>query len=256
MSTFIKNISSCIVSAIFSLFVLLQGNLSAESLIPSTAHFCYGLWDDDQLPPFFEETMTKWQKQGWTVRLWGRKDVDLLLSKYPALEALSATFARKVQKADLARYLIIYENGGFYFDLDCRPMAHSLYKDMHDPRVDASTVFFIECHITPEFAANTRQIPIRQGRPEDLERIANFAFGAVAGHPILWDTLELLQLRCHAYPEFNSDYDILYKTGPDGITESVHTKKLIYKSPDVRIIDHKYYMKHTCAGTWRNDQDL
>lgn len=232
------------------------GHLNAGSQIPNTAHFCYGLWDDDGLPPFFEQTIAEWKKQGWAVSLWGRKAVDELLSKYPELQNLCSTFNRKVQKADLARYLIIYEHGGFYFDLDCRPEAHSLLQDLQKPNMNASAIFFIECYITPEFAEKSRGIPIRQGRPEDLERIANFAFGAEAGHPVLWHTLELLQQRCKAYPTHNGDYDILYKTGPDCITDCVHAEKKLYNAFDVKILEHSPYMKHVCTGTWRNDQDL
>jgi hypothetical protein len=230
--------------------------LNAESPIPHTAHFCYGLWDDNELPSFFEGTMLEWQKQGWDVHLWNREEVDLLLSKYPELDRLSSTFTRKVQKADLARYLIIYEHGGFYFDLDCRPQPVSLLCDLQDPICHAETIFFIECHITPEFSEESRHIPIRRGTAERLERIANFAFGSVQGSSVLWQTLELLKLRCESCSEYNGDYDILYKTGPDCLTECVHMARPFYRESQLWITEHDTYLEHFCAGTWRNDQDL
>lgn len=178
-----------------------------------------------------------------------------LLKKYPQLHHLSKQFTRKVQKADLVRYLIIYEYGGFYFDLDCRPQSSSLLHDLQKGQFDASAIFFIERYITPEQSESSRQIPIRQGKPEDLERIANFAFGAVAKHPIIRNILELLQYRCQNYPMYNEDYDILYKTGPDLVTECVHSLGPSYTNFQLQIIDNANYLNHICIGTWRNNRD-
>lgn len=224
--------------------------------IPLVAHFCYGLWDDAPLPAYFQQTMMLWEMQKWTVRLWDREQVDKLLAKYPALQALCATLSRKVQKADLARLLIVYENGGYYFDLDCQPMNISLLNELRKKHPEATANFFVECNINPTFANETKSYPIRKGQPEHLERIANFAFGATPKHPLIWEILELAQLRCIAYPTFNSDYDILYKTGPDCVTECIYRERRFYDESQLWITDHHFFMKHTCAGSWRKNKDL
>lgn len=236
---------------LFCILIYSQGY--AKSPIPRTAHFCYGLWDDGKIPDHFEKTMKQWKNQGWNVRLWNRKQVDQLLSKYPEFNELSSTFTRKVQKADLARYLIIYEHGGFYFDLDCRPDNNSLFQDLKNGMLNSSALFFIECELKPEFAEETKQYPIRQGVPEDIERIANFAFGAVENHPIIWQLLELLYQRCNTFPNYNDDYDILYKTGPDCMTQCVHDAQ---PSSEIQVIHNRNYLYHQSVGTWKNKRDL
>ncbi len=235
-------------------FNLLNGE--NPSYIPPIAHFCYGLWDDGDLPDSFQANVNEWKKQGWTVHVWNGEEVDQLLEKYPAFKEVAATFDRKVQKADLARYLIVYEYGGFYFDLDCEPKKGCLFDDWQKNHHNARAIFFIEHMASKKSLEKVILYPIRQGQPELPRRLANFSFGAEAKHPLIWNILELLQIRCASFPEYNGDYDIIYKTGPDCLTEAIHQSENLISEPEVWIVSHKDYMKHTRAASWRNNKDL
>ena len=87
-------------------------SLNSNQMRYETAHFVYGLWDTSPMPIEFRQNMEKWKKQGWIVKLWDKPMVDELLLKYPEYSKVVSTFKRKVQIADLARLLILFDEGG------------------------------------------------------------------------------------------------------------------------------------------------
>jgi mannosyltransferase OCH1-like enzyme len=241
--------------SVLGFFLALFLNFIQINAIPPVAHFCYGLWDDDAPSEFYNNTMKEWEKKGWSIRFWGREEVDELLGKYPSLESLSMSFTRKVQKADLARYLIVYEHGGFYFDLDCRPRGASLLDDLEEHSLDSS-VFFVEYTMVPILAKQTRFFPIRKGIPEHVEHLANFAFGASEKSPVIWRIIELLEERCNLNPTYNGDYDIIYKTGPNCLTTSVHAESEYNSKRNMWIVDANKYFHHYGSASWKQNKDV
>ena len=216
-----------------------------------TAHFVYGLWDNGKVPEKFLNTMNLWEKQGWKIKLWNREMVEKLLEKYPEYNEVVPLFNRKVQLADMARLLILYDEGGHYFDLDCVPNEkHNLY--LHLNKYNPSCVFYIETVLKPLHQFLTLFYGIRNYSIEYRVRIANYAFGSHPKHPIIKENLDLLKKRCFEKSDFEGDYDILYKTGPDCTTTSVFESIVT----DKEILKGDKWLKHIATGTWRNNKDI
>ena len=112
--------------------------------IPAVCHVCWGLWDDGPMPERFRQAIGLWEAQGWTVRIWQRPDMMELLHQHPDVLAVCQTLPRKVQWADLLRYLIVYEHGGLYSDLDCQPRAGTDLLTFVQNNTNHHAFFFIE----------------------------------------------------------------------------------------------------------------
>ena len=82
----------------------------------------------DEFPVFVSQqkkTMKHCQEYGIDYKLWSEKDCnELLKTKYPHYEEFYNSMRYGVQKADFIRYLILYEYGGLYIDLDVCPIEN------------------------------------------------------------------------------------------------------------------------------------
>lgn len=146
---------------------------------------------------------------GWEYRFW--TDDDLLAffqQERPDLLDLYLSYARPVQRADLARYCILQRFGGLYADVDTRCLA-SLEPLAGDPRV-------ILC-----------EEPARHWQPalvRGLDRLwFNGTMASPPGHPF-WDTVIDL---CRRMAERRHG-DVLETTGPLVLTAAVRD----YADPD------------------------
>ena len=82
----------------------------------------FGLWDTGPMPKRFADNLATWKRAlpQLSVKVWNRFECDQLLKKYDELSFVLQL--RPVQQADLIRLLIIYDEGGWYNDLDTRPV--------------------------------------------------------------------------------------------------------------------------------------
>jgi mannosyltransferase OCH1-like enzyme len=196
----------------------------------------------------------------FAIKLWDKKACEALLrDHYPEWIAFYKAAPRRVMCADLIRYLILHHEGGWYFDADCAPRAgHGL------PALGNSARFvaFVEQTVSAQAAlAAAANEPIRHGRPELQQRIANYAIGSVAKHELWVRVAANIQRRWNTWvamaanpKQLVRDYDILYITGPDVLTDT------IAESPpgDVTIVPKQVadtIVVHKCAGTWRRAKD-
>ena len=107
--------------------------------------------------------------------------------EFPEYFELYDWYPRSVLKADLFRLLVVYRIGGFYLD------TNFLLKKKLDPLCREKAVFAYE-HETDERKSNLRYPPwLRAG--EERLTLANYAFGAEAGHPFLAAILDELVNR-------------------------------------------------------------
>lgn len=129
----------------------IPSSLGAESTRPvwQTVHLIYGLWDTTPLPAHAQRTRELWQQQGFTVQLWQKPECEALLQRYPRWERVARLCPRKVMVADLVRYLILWDQGGVYMDLDCIPQHPDLFALLQrdTSQVDSS---FSPGSITPQ----------------------------------------------------------------------------------------------------------
>lgn len=124
-----------------------------------------------------------------------------------------------IKRADLWRYMVIYQYGGAYFDLDCvclRPIA---------PLIDTDSRFIAGLeHVKPL---------VQDGQKNGL-LLTNWAFLAEAKHPILEDmiestfaVLEKEEINFHILTYREWKYNVLTTTGP------YHWSKIINKHLDL-----------------------
>lgn len=244
----------CLVSFFIPFQAWSEKKETPKSTIPEVIHFVYGLWDKTPLPPVYEQTYNLWKSQGWKVKLWNLEEVKALLNlpQYSHYKKTYESLSRNIQRADFIRYLIVYHEGGFYFDLDCQPTSNSLLQELRSSLRTSKNIFFVETITSEDFAKKTAELyPIRRGIPETTVRISNFAFGCHKGSSVLKKVLELATKRCQKNPTITCEYDVLYTTGPDCMTEVVerHSKsvKMIYET--------NIYMTHLALHDWYHNKD-
>jgi mannosyltransferase OCH1-like enzyme len=151
---------------------------------------------------------------------------------------------RNIQRADFIRYLIVFDQGGYYCDLDARPGPVTLSNQK-------DCIYFVEHISSDEWCQETiKKYPIREGIPELKRRIANYYFGAIPRHESLLKIINLLIQRVTKFPIVvgDPDYYVLYTTGPSVVTRAVQNYRIIEYNT-------KWYVSHLCTGTWRNGCD-
>lgn len=224
---------------------------SSREVAPLTAHFIYGLWDTKPMKESFVKNIRQWSDQGWKVKQWDKQMVETLIhDHFPQYEQFYHSLPRGAQKADFARYLIVYLEGHFYFDLDCMPKNSKQLLDKIRLPLDRMYTF-IETTITKEYAMKmAKKHKIRNGVPERLQRLANYAFGAPAKHPALLKVIQLAVERCTTNPEISDDYAVIWSTGPDVVSEA-----LADETEHIERWDHSEWFTHQCAHTWVSKKD-
>lgn len=218
--------------------------------IPPVANFVYGLWDEGELPEEFSRNINLWRRQGWEIRVWRRLDIDKLLNKYPEIERAYRKVERNVQRADIARYLIIYDQGGFYMDCDCSPRCFSLLRFLQRKN-SLQSMFFIEDELTRRQVESRSCHPVRKIFPEIFrEKISNFIFGASSGNEIIKKCLDESVRRSSMLSGMViDDLGVLVTTGPEVTTDMVQANRF-----SSSVFNHQYFCMHDCTGTWRNNQ--
>ena len=91
-------------------------------MIPKTLHFIWLDADSDTAP--MPDKYVKYY-QSWVdrcpdfhIEFWNGEKVKRLLRKYPQYADTFAQLQQHIEKCDFARYMILYDRGGLYSDLD------------------------------------------------------------------------------------------------------------------------------------------
>jgi len=188
---------------------------------------------------------------GWQICLYDDRDMQRIMeASFPGLLTAFNAFPLAIQRTDLFRMLIVYLRGGFYADTDIW-LYHKL-----DALLENGLVLAEEKRLTePEL-----QLPYHKHEA----RIANYMFGAVAGHPFLADFV-LHALQSSSLP-ITQDNDVLETTGPGALTNFYHETKDHYE--DILLLENGSrscpkqcssqpschfgdYAAHHHAGSWR-----
>ena len=196
--------------------------------------------------------------------MWNKKNIEALVRqtgmdfyfKYP----------RKIQQADIARYIVIKHYGGIYFDFDIS-MNSTLDTLLIETgllvsgRLPESYCILFEEHRwkNVEEAVGEKDQSIRfflepKYRTEALVRVANYAMLCSPEHPFMEKVIEECQKR--ASLEIKCDYDVLFTTGPDVVSHVYHlTDEYFRKANNIVLVPqekHKVFIVHHCSGVWRN----
>tara|TARA_R110002096_G_scaffold263785_1_gene457277 strand:- start:112 stop:882 length:771 start_codon:yes stop_codon:yes gene_type:complete len=104
-------------------------------------HQIYGLYEDNKFlfdNELFKQSHLKWNKLitknnniknnhfNYVYKLWDKKSCEELINKYPDFYYYYDV-KYKIMKVDIIRFLILYEYGGIYSDLDIIPNIKSLH---------------------------------------------------------------------------------------------------------------------------------
>lgn len=156
---------------------------SFPSFIPQKLHL---IWvGRDPIPDYLENHLAEWKSlmPSWEIRLWTNDD----LPSFPQKRLIAAA-KTGAQKADIMRYYIIEEHGGFYVDADIQPHS-SLTKLCYLSDL-------VMCH--------------------DLEFtwgfVTNAVFGAAPGHKVIARAREMCSKL--SFDEIVACKDIVLQTGP------------------------------------------
>lgn len=90
-------------------------------LIPKIIHLT---WKTNQVPDVWAETLPSWKRlfPDWEVRLWTDDDNDRLVRTcIPSAYRFYRSLPYGIQRADFVRYVILWEFGGMYSDMDILP---------------------------------------------------------------------------------------------------------------------------------------
>ncbi len=161
----------------------------SPTLIPKIIH---QLWKDESIPPVWADNVesVKRYHPGWEYRLWtdGMMD-DYVREKHPDLYPVYSAFTRHIMRVDVFRYVLMYDFGGLYCDLDfefLRPFDYG----------DAEVVLSLERD---------------EAFGDPYSGIANFIMVSVPGHPYWADVLEDVKSRPPVSQGFK---DVPFITGP------------------------------------------
>jgi hypothetical protein len=137
-------------------------------------------------------------------------------AEFPQYLSCFEGFARPIQRIDFFRYLAIYREGGFYFDLDVL-----LRKPLLDLCASGAVFPFEELTLSRH---------LRAACGIDWE-IGNYAFGASPGHPFLLAVVENC-VRAQRDPQWvrpmlrclprllRPEFEVLVTTGPGLVTRT------------------------------------
>lgn len=105
-------------------------NKSNESTIPRIIH---QMWKTNDLLTYpIKNSYSEWKRlyPTYEIRLWTDKDIEELinLNEYKYLKSIYKSYPYSIQRADLARLIILHNQGGIYADLDVFPLSSQIEK--------------------------------------------------------------------------------------------------------------------------------
>lgn len=111
------------------LFTFRMDDKGNQTKIPPIIHQTWKDMDLSTYPNYNSHFLwsIEYEMRGFSLKLWTDNAIyDLIKTHYPTLKAAYNSLPYDIQRADLARYLILYHEGGYYADLDTFPNALSI----------------------------------------------------------------------------------------------------------------------------------
>ena len=140
----------------------------------------------------------KKQNQDFIIRILRKHfdKLDIFVQKcFPFYYDMYVNYPKNIQRCDVIRYMLMYEYGGVYSDLDVKPNIS--VKDILMKYNHANVILGVgrikpndKCHLT------TIQETIREGEKESSTRLSNYFFiSRIPNHPFWIDILDLAKVR-------------------------------------------------------------
>lgn len=188
--------------------------------IPKILHQTLIYDDDIKYPSKYKKDLQSFKKHNpeFDVKVWHRGELLSIMSEKE--RKLYLGLQTDIQRADMARYIILYYFGGVYSDLDM--YNYNSLNDLfiqHTNYLDTSCILLVDLHHSlndliefTESNIRSKHFPLQYQTPY-ARQLANFWMASTPKHPIIAETLRLLEERSK-YP-INSNYlwDVIWTTG-------------------------------------------
>ena len=197
--------------------------------IPRTVHQTWKSSDRDALPAWAQAHSRTWEAKnpGWKHTLWGDDDIDAhIATHHPELLSASRKM-QPVQRSDLFRYMILYDEGGVYADLDVSCLIPcDAWARAYGRFGDAAK------YGDPGLIVGFEQISSERTDWADWYarefQFAQWTMAAQPGHPVLKEVLTLIHRFFAGDPELTHTArgnwtvaDVLESTGPGIWTDAI-----------------------------------
>lgn len=233
-----------------------------SQITPKRLYFLYGfLGDGYQITrQEYKDNLDRWKQEhpDWTISILRRNYDsldDFVKDTFAWFWLTYQNYPKNIQRCDVIRYMLMYQYGGVYSDLDVTPKRSVNW--LLDEYPWANVIFGV-ARIKPKdkCRATTKHETIRRGEPEIPHRLSNyFMVSRIPYHPIWIDILKLAKNRSRA--KITSQYGIIYTTGPDIVTTALSKRRHMYQ--DIAIVPIEKFTQwfpHGCSSfsndnSWR-----
>lgn len=184
--------------------------------------------------------------------LWEREELAELAEEYhPGLWKEVMALARPVMAVDILRWLVLWREGGLYWQLGCIPWVP--LGEFAPERPEVECRLWTENIMTAEECRKMAEKPIREGVPEEPVRVCIGVIWCRRGAEFARRMVEFLLERARKWTP-KEDYDVLYITGNAAMSEAwdrfgkgdPHTE-LVGLAETRRMVRWQYH------GMWRQD---
>lgn len=150
--------------------------------------------------------------------LWGQEELEALSEGYrPGLWKELSGLARPVMAVDILRWLVLYREGGLYWQLGCVPWRPLEAFVPENPDVECQ--LWTENVMTEAECRAMAAKPIRKGLPEEPVRVTIGVIYCKQGAAFAKRMLDFLLERAKRWTP-QEDYDVLYITGNAAMSEA------------------------------------
>jgi len=186
------------------------------------------------------------------VHLWGREELEPLAEGYRKglWEELSG-LARPVMAVDILRWLVLYREGGLYWQLGCIPWRSMGDFVPDDPKVECR--LWTENVMTEAECRAMAEKPIRGGVPEEPVRVTIGVLYCRKGAAFAKRMVDFLLERAERWTP-KEDYDVLYITGNAAMSEALD--RFGKNDPLVELTglaETRQMVRWQYHGMWRKD---
>ncbi|CEJ92481.1 hypothetical protein VHEMI08132 [[Torrubiella] hemipterigena] len=209
-----------------------DNHIQKTSVIPNTIH---QIWKDANVSSYGTFNHRKdWQSMfeplNYTVKLWTEADIrQLIQTKYTWLQHAYDSYPYDIQRADIARLLVVHSEGGMYADLDVKPADAEKLQCLQN--LDMEAVFVATC---------------------GNSGLSNHWFMAAPGANVLGDVLVEAARRSGSRRPLLPYMKVFWSTGPWMVTAALD--KYFARHPEARktvgLLEEGYsrYAIHHAAG--------
>jgi len=122
-----------------------DGSSPKSCRIPKIIH---QTWETSDVPEHWKQSEQQWrlfcEKYGYEYKLWTASDRrELVAKKHPWFLPIFDAYKQNIQRVDTWRYFVLYDEGGFYCDLDIVPKIDSMH---------ALIQFYNDCNVSVAIA--------------------------------------------------------------------------------------------------------